>query len=181
MDIQMQADIARPQIQPMTGWFTRMNAALARISMIVAIGGLLVLIGVVFYQVFGRYVLNSSPTWTENLAIVLVLYVTMLGAAVGVRDAGHISLESLTILLPPPARRRVEMLIYTAVGLFGAAMAYNGWVLGWSVAGYTMPNLHVSEAVRYVPLTLSGVLIVLFSVEHVVAIVRSEEVKPSWN
>ena len=165
----------------MTGWFTRLNTTLARVSMIAAIGGLLVLIAVVFYQVFGRYVLNSSPTWTENLAIVLVLYVTMLGAAVGVRDAGHISLESLMVLLPPTARRKLEILIYAAVGAFGIAMAYNGWVLGWSVANYTMPNLHVSEAVRYVPLVLSGVLIALFSIEHIVAILRGEEVEPSWN
>lgn len=168
-------------LRPMTGWFTRLNAALARVSMVAAIAGLLVLIGVVFYQVFGRYVLNSSPTWTENLAIVLVLYVTMLGAAVGVRDAGHISLESLMVLLPPAARRKLEMLIYALVGLFGVAMAYNGWVLGWSVAGYTMPNLHVTEAVRYVPLVLSGGLIPLFCIEHIVAIARGEEVEPSWN
>ena len=54
-------------------------------------------------------------------------------------------------------------------------------VLGWSVASYSMPNLHVSEAVRYVPLALAGVLIVLFSLEHIVAIARGEEVEPSWN
>lgn len=180
MDIDMQADAA-VRIRPMTGWFTRINALLARLSMTAAIAGLLVLIGVVFYQVFGRYALNSSPTWTENLAIVLVLYVTMLGAAVGVRDAGHISLESLLVMLPPAARRKLDMLIYALVGVFGAAMAYNGWVLGWSVAAYSMPNLHVTEAVRYVPLVLSGVLIALFSIEHVVAILRGEEVEPSWN
>ena len=49
---------------------------------------------------FGRYVLNDTPTWAESTALVLVLYVTMLGAAVGVRDAGHIGLESLLILAP---------------------------------------------------------------------------------
>ena len=75
----------------------------------------------------------------------------------------------------------MDVLIYALVGIFGACMAYNGWVLGSSVASYTIPNLHVSEAVRYVPLVLSGVLIVLFSIEHIVAILRGEEVKPSWN
>jgi TRAP-type C4-dicarboxylate transport system permease small subunit len=39
-------------------------------------------------QVFGRYVLNDTPSWAESTALVLVLYVTMFGAAVGVRDAG---------------------------------------------------------------------------------------------
>ncbi len=49
---------------------------------------------------FGRYVLNDTPTWAESTALVLILYVTMFGAAVGVRDAGHIGLESLLILAP---------------------------------------------------------------------------------
>lgn len=180
MDLDMQADDTA-ETPSAIAWFTRINATLARLGMYAAVAGLLVLIAVVFYQVFGRYVLNSSPTWTENLAIVLVLYVTLIGAAVGVRDAGHISLESLMVLLPDTARRRLEIVIYAAVGLFGAAMAYNGWVLGWSVAHYLMPNLHVTEAVRYIPLVLSGVLITSFSLEHIIAILRGEEVVPSWN
>jgi TRAP-type transport system small permease protein len=147
----------------------------------VAIVGLVVIVAVVFYQVFGRYVLNSSPTWAESLAIVLVLYVTLIGAAVGVRDAGHIGLESLLVLLPDGLRHKIEIGIYVLVGVFGAAMAYNGWLLGSSVASYLIPNLHVSEALRYVPLVISGILIVSFSLEHVIALIKGEEVEPSWN
>lgn len=179
MDIELQAmDVSPPHS---AGWLTRMNAALARAGMYVAIIGLMAIVAVVFYQVFGRYVLNNSPTWAESLAIVLVLYVTLIGAAVGVRDAGHIGLESLLVMLSDSARRKMDIFIYALVGIFGGCMAYNGWVLGSSVMSYTIPNLHISEAVRYVPLVLSGVLIVLFSIEHIVAILRGEEVKPSWN
>lgn len=166
---------------PMTGWLTRVNAPIAKAGMIFAITGLLVLVLVVFYQVFGRYVLNDSPSWAENLAIVIILYVTMIGAAVGVRDAGHIALDSLTVLLPPSMQRSVELVIYVAICVFGAAMAYNGWLLGWSVAPYLMPNLHVTEAVRYIPLSASGVLIIMFSIEHIMAIFRGAEVVPSWH
>ncbi|MBP2312790.1 TRAP transporter small permease [Azospirillum soli] len=179
MDIELQAmDVSPPRS---AGWLTRMNRALARVGMIVAMIGLMTIVAVVFYQVFGRYVLNDSPTWAESLAIVLVLYVTLIGAAIGVRDAGHIGLESLLVMLPDAARHKLEIIIYLLVGSFGAGMAYNGWLLGSSVAPYYIPNLHVSEAVRYVPLVLSGVLTVLFSIEHIVALVRGEEVEPSWN
>ncbi|WP_207479272.1 TRAP transporter small permease [Arenibaculum pallidiluteum] len=180
MDIEMNrvAAVAHPQA---SGWLTRMNAAIARTGMWIAVAGLVAIVAVVFYQVFGRYVLNSSPTWAESLALVLVLYVTLIGAAVGVRDAGHIGLDSLLVLLPDRVRSKIEILIYALVGTFGACMAYNGWLLGTSVASYMLPNLHVSEAVRYVPLVLSGVLIVLFSIEHVIALLRGEEVAPSWN
>jgi TRAP-type transport system small permease protein len=160
---------------------TRTNRLLARSGMVVAIAGLFVIIVVVGYQVFGRYVLNDSPTWAENLALVLILYVTLIGAAVGVRDAGHIGVESLLVLLPHRVRRWAEILIHVLIGVFGLAMIYNGWVLGESVAGYKLPNIQLSEAVRYVPLVVSGVLIVLFSIEHVLACLAGVTVEPAWH
>ena len=165
----------------MRGPLSTFNAFVARSCMFAAVAGLLGIVGIVFYQVFGRYVLNSSPTWTEGLALVLVLYVTLIAAAVGVRDAGHIGMDSLLILAPDVWRERAELLIHGLVLMFGLAMAYNGYILGESVAAYRIPNLGLSEAVRYVPLALSGVLIALFSVEHIVALLRGAEVEPSWH
>ena len=146
-----------------------------------AVAGLLAIVGVVFAQVFGRYALNSSPTWTESVALILVLYVTLVAAAVGVRDAGHIGMESILALAPARWRERLEFVIHALVLLFGAAMAYNGYVLGESVASYRIPNLDWSEAVRYAPLVLSGALIVLFSAEHMLALAAGAEVEPSWH
>jgi TRAP-type transport system small permease protein len=165
----------------MTGPLTRFNATVARCGMYLSVVGLLVIVAIVFYQVFGRYVLNSSPTWAENLALVLILYVTLIAAAVGVRDAGHIGMESLLVLLPDRLRDRVELVIHACILLFGLAMAYNGWILGKSVMNYKIANLGLSEAVRYVPLSLSGALIVLFSIEHILALLRGKEVQPSWH
>ena len=146
-----------------------------------SVAGLLVIVTIVFYQVFGRYVLNSSPTWTENLALVLILYVTLIGAAVGVRDAGHIGMDSLLVMLPDSTREKIELVIHVLVALFGLAMAYNGWILGASVGTVKIPNLGLPEVIRYVPLVASGVLIVSFSIEHIIALLRGEEVIPSWN
>jgi TRAP-type C4-dicarboxylate transport system permease small subunit len=160
---------------------TRLNSVLARCGLYVAVLGLALIVVVVAWQVFGRYILNASPTWTESLALVLILYVTMIGAGVGVRDAGHLGMESLLMLAPETIRRKLEIGIHALVGIFGAAMVYNGVVLGQSVAAYKLANLELSEAVRYVPLVLSGALIVLFSNEHIIALVKGEEVKPAWH
>jgi TRAP-type transport system small permease protein len=71
--------------------------------------------------------------------------------------------------------------IHALVAIFGVAMAYNGYVLGASVAPYKLPNINLSEAVRYVPLVISGVLVVLFSLEHLIALLRGVEVEPAWH
>jgi TRAP-type C4-dicarboxylate transport system permease small subunit len=60
-------------------------------------------------------------------------------------------------------------------------MVYNGCVLGMSVAPYKLSNLNLSEGVRYVPLVISGVLIILFSIEHLIALVQGTEVEPAWH
>ena len=162
------------------GWFTRTCRRIARGCMWMGIAGLVALICAVSWQVFGRYVLNATPTWAESLALLLVLYVTMLGVAVGVRDAGHIGLESFLVLAPEPVRLKMEMLIHVLVLLFGAAMAWNCAFLVQSVWSYRLPTLGISEGWKYVPACIAGVLIVLFSIEHLIALAKGREVEPSW-
>jgi TRAP-type C4-dicarboxylate transport system permease small subunit len=149
--------------------------------MYIAVAGLIGIVGVVAIQVFGRYVLNDTPVWAESTALVLVLYVTLLGAAVGVRDAGHIGMESLLVLVPERIRNRMELLIHALVATFGAIMSWNGAILAESVAPYKIPTLGISEAFNQAPLVISGALIVLFSIEHIIALLRGEEVVPSWH
>src|SRR5436190_22675714 len=105
--------------------FVAFNATVSRWCMYIAVAGLIGIVSTVAWQVFGRYVLNDTPTWAESMALVLILYVTMLGAAVGVRDAGHIGLESLLILVPESLRLKLEIVIHLLVGSFGLVMAWN--------------------------------------------------------
>src|SRR5262245_56966027 len=91
--------------------FTRACAFLARASLMLAIAGLIGVIVCVQTQVVGRYVFNDTPTWAEALALLLILYVTALGVAVGVRDGGHIGFDSIVGYLPEHWRLRFELLI----------------------------------------------------------------------
>jgi len=159
----------------------RFTAPLARWCMYCAVTGLAGIVAVVAIQVFGRYVLNDTPVWAESAALVLVLYVTLIGAAVVVRDSGHIGMESLLVLVPERVRNRMEILIHALVAVFGATMAWNGAFLAASVASYKIPTLGISEAFNQAPLVVSGFLIVLFSIEHIIALARGEEVTPAWH
>ncbi|MDB5807138.1 MAG: transporter small permease [Betaproteobacteria bacterium] len=161
--------------------FTRFCAILAKTCMFIAVGGLVAIIVAVITQVIGRYVFNDTPTWAEALALVLVLYVTMLGAAVGVRDAGHIGMESLLVLVPEKVRLKIEYLIHVLVAGFGGAMAWNTGYLATAVMDQKIPTLGISEGFTYLPLMIAGCLIMLFSVEHIIALFRGVDVEPSWH
>jgi TRAP-type C4-dicarboxylate transport system permease small subunit len=161
--------------------FTKFCAAVSKLCLVLAVIGLLAVVLCVQWQVVGRYIFNDTPTWAEALAMLLVLFVTAFGLAVGVRDAGHIGLESLVCLLPPAVQRRVELCIHVLVAIFGGFMVHSGWLwasMKWSEKKAMLP---VPDGIDYVPLVIAGALIVLFSIEHVVALLRGQEVTPSWN
>jgi TRAP-type transport system small permease protein len=161
--------------------FTRFCALLSKYCLFLAIAGLLTVVVCVQWMVFGRYVLNDTPTWVEPFVLMLMIYVTGLGVAVGVRDAGHIGLESIIILLPEGLRIKFEILVHVCVGTFGALMAYHGYI--WMTIKWDdlIPILHAPVGMQYLPIMVSGVLIVIFCVEHVLALIQGKEVKPSWH
>ncbi len=148
--------------------YTKFCAALSRLSLALAVIGLLAVVLCVQWQVIGRYVLNDTPTWAEALAMLLVLFVTAFGLAVGVRDAGHIGLESLVVLLPEKWQHRIELLIHGGL---------------WMTAKWNekKPMLPLPDGIDYLPIVIAGVLIVLFSIEHVIALLRGQTVEPAWN
>lgn len=157
--------------------YTRLCAALSRWSLRAAVLGLVLLVTCVQWQVVGRYLLNDSPTWTEPVALLLVLYITGLAVAVGVRDAGHLGMESIVVLLPQAARRVAEALIHLCVLVFAVLMTVAGWewlTLKWSEP---KPMLGVPEGLDYLPLVIAGALIVLFCIEHLIALWRGHAVE----
>jgi TRAP-type C4-dicarboxylate transport system permease small subunit len=161
--------------------FTKFCAALSKISLVLAIIGLLSVVLCVQWQVIGRYVFNDTPTWAEALAMLIVLFVTAFGLGVGVRDAGHIGMESLIVLLPEKWRIRLELLIHALVAVFGYLMVQSGWM--WASAKWQekKPMLPGPDGIDYVPVIIAGGLIFIFSIEHIVALLRGEVVEPSWN
>ena len=161
--------------------YTRVCAWLSKASLMLAVVGLIALILCVQYQVVGRYVFNDTPTWAEALALLLVLYITALGVAVGVRDAGHIGMDSIVSLLPEKLRLKLEIVIHLLVGTFGALMVHNGWM--WTTLKWNdrKPMLPVPSGMDYLPLVIAGVMIVLFSIEHIIALLQGKDVIPAWN
>ena len=162
-------------------WLTCINARLSRWALYIAVACLLGIVGVVVGSVIWRYVLNDAPAWSEQVALILVINVAMFGAAAGVRDEGHIGMESLIGLLPEKAQFWVGNLVGMITIVFGCVLAWGCTVMAISVSPNKIPTLGVTEAIRYIPCIISGVAIVLFSIEHLIAMSTDKEVVPSWH
>lgn len=157
------------------------NARLSRWAMYLAVAGLLGIVGVVVCSVFWRYILNDSPTWTEQVALLLAINVAMFGGAAAVRDSGHIGLESLTGLLPQKAQFWVGTVVGIISVFFGVILCWGALKMGRAVLPNAIPTLGISEFYRYLPCVMGGALVALFSIEHLVAMFTDKEVLPSWH
>lgn len=66
---------------------------------IVAITIIVVLVLITTYQVFGRYVLSSTPKWSEELARILLVWLTFVGSAIAFGKGIHLKIDLLDRLL----------------------------------------------------------------------------------
>jgi TRAP-type transport system small permease protein len=132
---------------------------LARIAL--ASLGLVVLYGVVM-----RYAFNNAPPYVEQVALILVISVAMLGAAAGAREGGHIGLDSIIKRLPDLGRKLFGTAVDLLTLLFAAVILYGSAEMGTSTLHDTIPTLGISEAWRYLPVVVASALIFLFAIEH---------------
>jgi TRAP-type C4-dicarboxylate transport system permease small subunit len=74
-----------------------------------------------------------------------------------------------------------KVVVHLLVITFALALLVGGGLMAVSTHGSTIPTLGLSEAVRYAPVLASGVLISLFSIEHLIALSTGKKVEPSWH
>lgn len=142
--------------------------AIALICRVLTGGALVVLTAIFGWLVYGRYVLNATPTWVEQVALLLVMTIAFLGAAVGVHDHTHLSVTMLRSVVPERVRAVLVVLTDFLMVGFGGLMFWYGMQLTVFKWGSLIPLLNWPEGLRSLPLTVGGGLIVMFSVGHLI-------------
>jgi TRAP-type C4-dicarboxylate transport system permease small subunit len=147
--------------------FSRLLDVLAGVTIALAGTALVALVVMMGWLVFGRYVLNDTPTWIERGATLAILAIAMPVAAVGVRERFHLSVLGLRESLPAAMQRWMALGCDALVGAFGLGMAIWSWELVEMVANFRIPLLGISQGWTYAPMVLGGALITLFAVDQV--------------
>lgn len=127
----------------------------------------LVFLTVIFgWLVYGRYVLNATPTWVEQASLLLVVFIAFIGAAVGVRQNTHLCVDMFRNRLPETLERLLKYLVHATMLVFGAVMAWYGTELAMFKWSTQIPLIDLPEGLRTVPVAICGILLVLFSAGH---------------
>lgn len=130
--------------------------------------GLVAMTCFVAWQVFCRYVLNNSPSWTEPGSVMLMSWFIFLGAAVGVRENNHMGFDVLLYVLPGGGKKVLRMISDIVVLSFGFGMIWYGAQLVGLTWNTTLPSLGISGAFDYFPIVGGGLLVVIFALERII-------------
>jgi TRAP-type C4-dicarboxylate transport system permease small subunit len=124
----------------------------------------------VLWGVISRYTPGIRPSdWTEELAIYLLVWVSLFGAALAYRANGHLGVDYFVGKLDPAARRAAFYVAEFAVLLFaGFALCYGGWML----VSETLRSNQITAVLQwrigylYSAVPISGFFICAFCIEH---------------
>lgn len=120
------------------------------------------------WLVYGRYVLNDTPTWVEQVSHLLLMVIAFLGAAVGVRQDTHLSVVLFRSIVPSWIRTVFVFVTDVLMAGFGGLMFWYGLELTRFKWNTLIPLIQVPEGFRSLPLTICGALIFLFSISHLI-------------
>ncbi|HSI01843.1 MAG TPA: TRAP transporter small permease subunit [Reyranella sp.] len=129
--------------------------------------------------VFLRYVMievtdwldiDSIPfTWVEEVGEMMLAWLTLIGAAIGVRERSHFTLHVLTHNWSTRAQLLVERIHHVLIAGIGAIAAWYGvklCLLNWTLV---TPGLEINLALLYASCVAGGVLLVVYAISMIVA------------
>jgi TRAP-type C4-dicarboxylate transport system permease small subunit len=122
---------------------------------------LVVMTGVVFFDVILRYIFNQGMPWTQEIATLLLVWFSLIGMAIGVGEKIHISIEMFTMKWSKKVIGILETIDHLLIAGIGVMMLVYGLQIMNVTKNSTMPATKMPSAVLYIILPLAGVLVFL--------------------
>jgi len=126
-----------------------------------------VIVCIALLQVFHRFALNSSLSWSEEAQIFGHIWIVFLGIPIAYRRGAHLYIETFCDMLPRGPRSLFNLLIE----LMWAAFAVSLMVLGFMVARIAhlqeSPGLELPMSYPYAGMVLGGIYLLLVAARRI--------------
>ena len=136
---------------------------LHRLLEVVTIGLLVALAGVVISAVIARYVFNSSFRWYDEVASVMLAWITYYGAALAALQRRHLGFSGFLLSLDIRSRAVLFIIAEAVVYAVFIAMTWASWLVLGVMAGDSLVSL------EWVPLQFTQSVVPIGCVLFVIA------------
>jgi tripartite ATP-independent transporter DctM subunit len=164
------APSASPRAGAATGprWFERAELALTSLVRVVTAALLLAIVLVITWQVTARYIPDIRvPRWTEEISLILMVWLAMLGSGLAVRAGEHLSVDVVTRQLPKVVQRWLERSVWLGVAGFGGYLTYYGYELSQRTMMQTFAATQLPVGYMYLGIPFGGALVALYSLRNI--------------
>jgi TRAP-type C4-dicarboxylate transport system permease small subunit len=120
-------------------------------------------------QVFNRFVLNRSLSWSEEFQIFCHVWIVFLAIPIAYRRGAHLAVESFSSMLPPRARRVFDFLIELLWIWFGLALAWLSWRVSEVAKLQSSPGLELPMNYVYYSMVVGGAYLFLVVVRRMLS------------
>lgn len=153
------------------GWMTPFGR-IESLEQAVMVLGLVTLVGAICWGVLSRYVITTPAAWVEEVTSICFTWMIFFGSAEAHRRRMHIGVDMLTLLLPPLARRLLEIVVEALVAAFCLYASYLG--LQQTIVSHVSSTsiLRIPLSIGYMGLTLGLFLMGLRSIQFLISDIR---------
>lgn len=135
-----------------------------------------VLVVDVSWQVFTRQVLNNPSGWSEELAKYVFIWLGLFGSALVFGERGHIFVDFVAQKFAPAVQYVVGIAMQIVILAFSSlVLVYGGWKVTELAWDQSLAGLPINVGPLYLALPLSGILIMFYTVYHLVGILTRAE------
>lgn len=152
-------------------WLFFLDTAMRRVldALIIAVSGLLLLL--LNYAVFARFILNSSVSWGEELPAHLLAALTFIGAAYLTRSNEHLGFDGFIHLFGQRVQKVVLGLNLALMSIFGGLLAWYGTIATLSFSNRMLISVDLPVILFRGAMPVGGALIALICLVRFVGLV----------
>jgi len=115
------------------------------------------MVGIGAWQVFSRFVLNATPSWSEEVQIFGHIWLVFLAIPIAYRRGAHITVEAIRRVLSPWLNRALDLMIELLWVGFAIATAYYSYRVSLVTRNSVSPGLEIPMSYPYYGMILGSV------------------------
>lgn len=128
----------------------------------------------IFSQVFSRFFLGASLSWSEELSRYLMAWLVFLGAAISIRKQSLIGVEAFVDLVSNNVKKYIKTFVYIVCLGFGVFLVLKGIDMLEIVATQKSPAMKVPMTWVYASIPFGGVLMAINSIVVIIELHRKD-------
>jgi len=123
---------------------------------------------VVALNVFCRFVLRFSLSWADETAMILLVWLTFLGAAVAMRDRMHYAFDYVVQRLPLAGQRVLRIATIVLCMAMTVLLVYWSGKVVFLITDWVMPATGIRRSWVYAACPVGGLFLLYYQWRHLV-------------